>query len=613
MAFNPELGSTSPAVLLDNAERLDKLVNGSALTEPDRAGDDLDTWRGMMAKNEALTEETRQNLIPLSKQYMTLEAAQADIANIPDGSTTYVRSPDGGTLADEYINNGGTLAATGRAMPSQAAVDEISDRIPYVQSPDDKVPLFVDEENNVPVWLESGKLNAVALADNLRDSVDEGVPQKVPLFVDESGNVPVWLENGQFNAVALSPSIRDSVEGGINKKTPLFVDEENNVPVWLESGKLNAVALHEDLLTGLVTSAELDAEISEIKYNAVSQGKTLWTANARKAQLNNGVTQKLKIGFTGDSWTAQKTIPQVFCDYLYTKYGKAGEGWIQLAIENDGLLNGITVTKTGWSFYDASQTTDSPTFPTSMDGQYAYSSSTVPSLTMGNVFATSIMIFYYDGDGTFDYSVNGGSAISVVCNGTNRIVSTEISGLDITVATTINVSLTNNTGTVVLYGFYAEGTGVGVEVNKMGNGGITAPGYTKTLNYLPQTATVVQPDLLFMIIGTNDFRKSVPLSEFQSALTAWVSAWQSACPNTGIILVMPALGYASGENPFTAYRDIMYSVAVSRGVEFFSLYDFMPISWAVSKALNTWADDWHLNANGARVLFDHINMNFLGV
>ena len=533
MAFNPELGSTSPAVLLDNAERLDKLVNGSALTEPDRAGDDLDTWRGMMAKNEALTEETRQNLIPLSKQYMTLEAAQADIANIPDGSTTYVRSPDGGTLADEYINNGGTLAATGRAMPSQAAVDEISDRIPYVQSPDDKVPLFVDEENNVPVWLESGKLNAVAL--------------------------------------------------------------------------------HEDLLTGLVTSAELDAEISEIKYNAVSQGKTLWTANARKAQLDNGVTQKLKIGFTGDSWTAQKTIPQVFCDYLYTKYGKAGEGWIQLAIENDGLLNGITVTKTGWSFYDASQTTDSPTFPTSMDGQYAYSSSTVPSLTMGNVFATSIMIFYYDGDGTFDYSVNGGSAISVVCNGTNRIVSTEISGLDITVATTINVSLTNNTGTVVLYGFYAEGTGVGVEVNKMGNGGITAPGYTKTLNYLPQTATVVQPDLLFMIIGTNDFRKSVPLSEFQSALTAWVSAWQSACPNTGIILVMPALGYASGENPFTAYRDIMYSVAVSRGVEFFSLYDFMPISWAVSKALNTWADDWHLNANGARVLFDHINMNFLGV
>ncbi|MCE0214333.1 hypothetical protein LVU51_26545, partial [Klebsiella pneumoniae] len=123
MTFNPELGSTSPAVLLDNAERLDKLVNGPELTEPDRAGVELDTWRGMMAKNEALTEETRQNLIPLSRQYMTLADAQADIANIPEGSTTYVRSADSNSLADEYINNGGTLRSTGRKMPSQTTVD----------------------------------------------------------------------------------------------------------------------------------------------------------------------------------------------------------------------------------------------------------------------------------------------------------------------------------------------------------------------------------------------------------------------------------------------------------------------------------------------------------
>ncbi|MGI1239398.1 hypothetical protein ACIAGK_30245, partial [Klebsiella quasipneumoniae subsp. similipneumoniae] len=132
MAFNPELGSTSPAVLLDNAERLDKLVNGSALTEPDRAGVELDTWRGMMAKNEALTEETRQNLIPLSRQYMTLADAQADIANIPEGSTTYVRSAGGNSLADEYINNGGTLEATGRKMPSYELIEPLINLIESV-------------------------------------------------------------------------------------------------------------------------------------------------------------------------------------------------------------------------------------------------------------------------------------------------------------------------------------------------------------------------------------------------------------------------------------------------------------------------------------------------
>ncbi|HID2727216.1 hypothetical protein [Klebsiella pneumoniae] len=77
----------------------------------------------MMAKND----EIRQNLVPLSRQYMTLAAAQADIANIPEGSTTYYRSPDDSALAIEVINNGGTLSKTGRSMQSSAYTDSIFD------------------------------------------------------------------------------------------------------------------------------------------------------------------------------------------------------------------------------------------------------------------------------------------------------------------------------------------------------------------------------------------------------------------------------------------------------------------------------------------------------
>ncbi|MEY7847438.1 hypothetical protein AB9D95_27140, partial [Klebsiella africana] len=124
MAFDPPLGSTSPAVLLDNATRLDNLLNSLALVYPDREGADLDTWRGIMLRVSNTLDDIRQNLIPLSRQYMTLAAAQADIANIPDGSATYVRSADGSSLADEYINNAGTLEATGRKMPSREAVGE---------------------------------------------------------------------------------------------------------------------------------------------------------------------------------------------------------------------------------------------------------------------------------------------------------------------------------------------------------------------------------------------------------------------------------------------------------------------------------------------------------
>nr|DAZ03237.1 MAG TPA: tail spike [Caudoviricetes sp.] len=113
MAFDPPLGSSSPAVLLDNATRLDNLLNSLALVFPDRAGELLYTWRGI-----------HQNLIPLSKQYMTLAAAQADIVNIPVGSTTYYRSPDDSALAVEVMNVAGTLQPTGRKMPSQNSVNQ---------------------------------------------------------------------------------------------------------------------------------------------------------------------------------------------------------------------------------------------------------------------------------------------------------------------------------------------------------------------------------------------------------------------------------------------------------------------------------------------------------
>ena len=116
---NPPLGATTPEIFLDNVKRADRLVNGPAETVPDRSGEPLDTWRQMMAKND----EVRRNIIPLDKQRKDLPEAQADIANIPEGSTTYVRSPDGSALAIEYMNVGGTLEATGRKMPSQDYVD----------------------------------------------------------------------------------------------------------------------------------------------------------------------------------------------------------------------------------------------------------------------------------------------------------------------------------------------------------------------------------------------------------------------------------------------------------------------------------------------------------
>lgn len=118
----------------DNNATIDIFVNSPDLSVTTRTGIERDTMAGIQQKSAdqreqiatdgaAVVEETRQNLIPLSRQYMTLAAAQADIANIPAGATTYYRSPDDSALAIEVINNGGTLEATGRLMISKEYVD----------------------------------------------------------------------------------------------------------------------------------------------------------------------------------------------------------------------------------------------------------------------------------------------------------------------------------------------------------------------------------------------------------------------------------------------------------------------------------------------------------
>ncbi|HHT0323278.1 TPA: sialate O-acetylesterase, partial [Raoultella ornithinolytica] len=59
------------------------------------------------------------------REYPTLTLAQNDTVagNILDGTKCWVTNSSDSALADEYINNGGTLEATGREMPSQGAVD----------------------------------------------------------------------------------------------------------------------------------------------------------------------------------------------------------------------------------------------------------------------------------------------------------------------------------------------------------------------------------------------------------------------------------------------------------------------------------------------------------
>ena len=584
--LNPPLGTTTPEIFLDNVKRADELVNGPAGTVNDRAGEPLDTWRQMMAKND----EVRQNIIPLSKQYQTLEAAQADIANIPVGSTTYYRSPDDSALAIEVMNVGGTLTATGRKMPSQQAVDEASDsanlaleRVPEETVMPALVPVVRDMEGKVPVWLKDGDFDTRGVTDEFSDKV-AGKGTAIPA------------------ALAMLPS-----EVVSPQQVPLFRDAAGNVPVYLVDGKLAAYGVDSSLIN-LIYAGLQGLFQPNMKF---TDGRSAWRWRVAKSKYKLLVGAKLKVGFTGDSWTEKRAIPQMMANILYSEYSKAGEGWINFASANGDTLNGMSFNISGWTTYDASETTAEPTYGCALDGLCLYATGTAARITLNAVNATSLSIYFKDTAGVFRYTIDGGTPVVVTGAGTGNVTKVDVTGLSSTGTHQLVIDLTGNTDSVVIYGVYASISSNGVEIQKFGNANITADGYTKVLSNISYFAQQLNPDIIFMIIGTNDYRLGRTLSNFYTALTSWVQAYKAALPDTALVLIAPAQCNATGSYPLASYRDIMRKVATENGAEFYSLFDDFPVSWTTANGYGLWNDALHLNNNGADFLSRQLYKYFL--
>ncbi|HFS1810253.1 TPA: SGNH/GDSL hydrolase family protein, partial [Klebsiella pneumoniae] len=582
----PPLGTTTPEIFLDNVKRADELVNGPAGTVNDRAGEPLDTWRQMMAKND----EVRQNIIPLSKQYQTLEAAQADIANIPVGSTTYYRSPDDSALAIEVMNVGGTLQPTGRKMPSQQAVDEASDsanlaleRVPEETVMPALVPVVRDMEGKVPIWLKDGDFDTRGVTDEFSDKV-AGKGTAIPA------------------ALAMLPS-----EVVSPQMVPLFRDLAGNVPVYLVDGRLAAYGVDSSLLN-LIYAGLQGLFQPNMKF---TDGRSAWRWRVAKSKYKLSVGAKLKVGFTGDSWTEKRAIPQMMANILYSEYSKAGEGWINFASANGDTLNGMSFNISGWTTYDASETTAEPTYGCALDGLCLYATGTAARITLNAVNATSLSIYFKDTAGVFRYTIDGGTPVVVTGAGTGNVTKVDVTGLSSTGTHQLVIDLTGNTDTVVIYGVYASISSNGVEIQKFGNANITADGYTKVLSNISYFAQQLNPDIIFMIIGTNDYRLGRTLSNFYTALTSWVQAYKAALPDTALVLIAPPQCNATGSYPLASYRDIMRKVATENGAEFYSLFDDFPVSWTTANGYGLWNDALHLNNNGADFLSRQLYKYFL--
>ncbi|HFG0016469.1 TPA: CotH kinase family protein [Escherichia coli] len=351
--------SNSMKDLNDNALANDDYMNSEADTFIDRLGDERDTLRGstkkMLAAGAAVVEETRQSLIPLSRQYMTLAAAQADIANIPVGSTTYYRSPDDSALAIEVMNVGGTLQPTGRKMSSQQAVDDIEEQTR--QATDGLQRIYLGQQSQATAISDTvDKLDAneialqrIYLAHQVQAAtLSVGLAYLSPenqlsrLMTTQQLAVALSALDG-FDPDAISVEARETYSEQYTFPKPgniikLFVTSPSGIPASKGEGEYYTTA-----------TIDIDGEILNIPYSSISvQGDS--SAAYAKKNLNIGlyIDDKYDDLFTlkiGDclphdewvfkaNWIDHTNLRNLMSYRLWERMMASRDGWPKRDIDN---------------------------------------------------------------------------------------------------------------------------------------------------------------------------------------------------------------------------------------------------------------------------------------
>ncbi|MFW3076736.1 GDSL family lipase, partial [Escherichia coli] len=375
------------------------------------------------------------------REFPTLAAAQADAdaGNIQPGAKCWVTSADDSSLANEYINNSGTLQPTGVISPSSKTIDnKINERLVPGEYRPGYFPAFFDRNGMVPAWFDGGKFDVAGLGPNVTQVVSEIPNEWAQKFIPQGDFSPYYF--------------------------PFLYDQQGNVYAWFNGGLFDAPGLGpvlQEYVKNLVSGGEVNAVRSFIEGD---QYKFLF----KNSRIFAGQSTSLNIAFTGDSWTEKNTIPQSLINILGGTY--KDPGWISCSDRTDGVMSGISpVTATNFTKYDGgSNNTNIPPYGCGPDGNGYYNNNTVGSLVWTGVTVTNLSVFYYDGSGTFTITIDSNTPVTITGGNTGTAKKYDFSGLSAT-AHTVTIQSTG-TGVVSILGMYGKNNSIssGVTVSRMG-------------------------------------------------------------------------------------------------------------------------------------------------
>ena len=116
----------------------------------------------------------------------------------------------------------------------------------------------------------------------------------------------------------------------------------------------------------------------------------------------------------------------------------------------------------------------------------------------------------------------------------------------------------------------------------------------------------MQPDVICIVIGNNDYRISESTATFRTALQTYMASCRSVLPDVGFILMAPPRTNGTAVTPLVDFRDVMFDLSQTLNVEFFSIYDLFD-TWTEMNSLGCFVDNLHPSATGSNLIASTLN------
>lgn len=319
----------------------------------------------------------------------------------------------------------------------------------------------------------------------------------------------------------------------------------------------------------------------------------------------------------GDSWThAPNGYIGALAARLQADYGNAGAGWCGFGGTDFGtsrLFNG------SW---------DTNAVSYSLEGSWTYTPfggrgpdlSSVSTTTVGDRIAVTVgkphdqaVLYCYNtpGGGSFRYQVGTGpwTEVSTDAAAGNRFI--DLPDLPSITPYPITIEIVSpGTNGVVIEGLDLQINQPGVRIHKLGASGSAGADWFNALfsrRIIRDTWAHLQPDLVTILLGTNDQARSTDQSAYQRQLTTVITHLRAVIPDCAILLVIPSENGGGRTIPMSDFRDTAKQVATDKQCAFLDLVEAFGDhpNYTYQTSLNFFqSDQIHPNAEGRQFISD---------